>query len=55
VVDAEPVRRIRGLRPVDEAEALAAAVLLPELLEDALLLPPGEDLPLERGMVGNSR
>ena len=45
-MDAEhhPVRRDGA---VDEAEALAAAVLLPELLEGLLLLPELEDLELE--------
>ena len=38
-------------RAVHEAEARAAAVLLPESVEDALRLPPGEDLALEGEVV----
>jgi hypothetical protein len=42
-------------RAVDEAEARAAGVLLAQALERPLVLPPLEDLPLERGMVGHAR
>ena len=49
VVDAHRV--VGGDRPVDEAPALAASVLLAELFEGTLLVPPGQDLPLERGVI----
>ena len=49
VVDAHRV--VRRDRPVEEAVALGAAVLLAQLVEDALALPPGEDLLLERRVV----
>ena len=42
-------------RAVDEAENRAAFVLRTELLEDAVALPPLEDLALERRVVGNAR
>src|SRR5207247_8279986 len=47
-----PHRVVRGDRPVHEAERPAAAVLLPQPLEDPLGLPPGEDLPFEGEVVG---
>jgi hypothetical protein len=55
VVNAQAVDRVRGFRPVDEAEALLTAVLLAELVEDPLPFPPGEHVPLEGRVVGNSR
>src|SRR5262249_39071470 len=42
---------VRSHRPVDEAESGATPVSLAEPLEDPLLLPPGEDLLLEGGMI----
>jgi hypothetical protein len=53
VVDAHRV--VRRDRPVDEAEARPAGVLLAEALEGALLLPALQHLPLEGGMVGHTR
>src|SRR5205807_498576 len=53
MVDAHRV--VRGDRPVEEAEALAAAILLPQLVEDPLAVPPGEDVLLQGGVVGNLR
>ncbi len=53
VVDAHRV--VGRDRPVDEAPALAAAVLLAQLVEDLLLVPPREDVLLEDGMVRNRR
>src|SRR5262249_30341275 len=44
-------RAVRCDRPVHEAEARAAAVLLAQAVEDALGLPPGEDLPLQGEVV----
>jgi hypothetical protein len=52
VVDAHRV--VRRDRPVEEAEPLAARVLLAQLVEDALAIPPLEDGLFERGVVGNS-
>src|SRR5487761_705150 len=50
VVDA---RRVVGRdRAVHEAEGGAAPVLFPQPVERPVLVPPGEDLPLQRGMVG---
>ena len=49
VVDAHRV--VRRDRAVEETEALAAAVLLTQLVEDALTVPPGEDLLLEGGVI----
>ena len=46
-------RVVRRDRPVDEAPALAAPVLLAEPVEDALVVPPGEDLALESGVIGH--
>ena len=48
-------RVVRGDRAVDEAEALAASVLLPQLLERPLFVPAGEHLPLERRVIGDTR
>ena len=50
MVDAHRV--VRRDRPVEEAEARAAAVLLAQPVEDARLVPPVEDPVLERGMIG---
>jgi hypothetical protein len=61
VLERPPPRRVdrqglvRGHRPVDEAPDGPPAVLLAELLEGLLLLPPGEDLELQRRVVGNAR
>jgi hypothetical protein len=51
-VDGE--RLVRGDGPVHEAPAGTAPVQLPEALERPVLLPPVEDLQLERGMVGHA-
>jgi hypothetical protein len=51
MVDAHGI--VGGDRPVEEAEPLAPAVLLAELVEDPLPLPPGEDLLLEGCVIGN--
>ena len=51
MVDAEAVGRVRGLRPVEEAPVRPAPVTLSEPLEDPLLLPPGEHLLLEGGVI----
>ena len=51
MVDAEPVRRVRGLRPVEEAPVRPAAISLAEPVEDPRLLPPVENLLLEGGVV----
>ena len=51
VVDAHRV--VRRDRAVEEAEPLAAAVLLAQLVEDALAVPPVEDLLLESGVIGD--
>ena len=51
VVDAHRV--VRRDRPVEEAVALGAAVLLAQLVEDALAVPPAEDLLLEGRVVGD--
>ena len=48
-------RVVRGDRAVDEAEPLAAAVLLAQLLERPLGIPAREHLPLERRVVGDTR
>ena len=48
-------RVVRRDRPVDEAEARAAAVLLPEALERRLRLPAREHLALEGWMVRDRR
>src|SRR5207248_6176519 len=53
VVDAHRV--VRRDRPVDEAPARVAAVLLAEAGEDALLVPPREHLVLERRVVRDRR
>ena len=50
VVDAH--RAVGGDGAVDEAPLLAARVLLAQAIEDPFLVPPREDLLLERGMVG---
>src|SRR5204863_2245251 len=50
VVDAHRV--VRGDRPVEEAEAVVAAVLLAEALERPLALPALQDLTLESRGVG---
>jgi hypothetical protein len=42
-------------RAVDEAEARTARVQFPDLVEDALPVPPLEDPALECGMVGHRR
>ena len=55
VVDPQSVHGVRGLGPVEEAEALAASVLLPQLLEGPLRLPPVENVPLESGVIRDSR
>jgi hypothetical protein len=52
-VDAE--RLVRGHRAVDEAEAGTARVLLTELAERLLALPPFEHLQLETRVVGHAR
>jgi hypothetical protein len=48
-------RVVRRDRAVDEAEALVPAVLLAQPVEGPLRFPPREHLPLEGGMVRNSR
>ena len=53
VVDAHRV--VGRDRPVDEAPARAASVALPELLERVLVVPPLEDLALEREVVRHGR
>src|SRR5439155_8887106 len=53
VVDAHRV--VGRDRPVDEAPALVAAVLLAQPLKGPLLLPALEDLVLERRMIRNGR
>jgi len=51
VMDAEAVGRVRRLRAVEEAPVGTAAIALPEPVEDPGLLPPGEDLLLEGGVI----
>ena len=51
VMDAEAVGRVRRLRAVEEAPMGAAEIALPEPREDPRLLPPGEDLLLEGGVI----
>ena len=46
-------RLVGGHRAVHEAPDRAATVSLTQPIEDAALVPPREDLLLERGMVGN--
>ena len=53
VVDAHRV--VGRDRAVEEAEALATAVLLAQLVEDAFAVPPGEDLLLQGGVVRDGR
>src|SRR5205085_8652184 len=48
-VDTE--RLVRRDRTVDEGEPGAAAILLPQLVEDPLPLPPREHLLLDGGMI----
>src|SRR6266508_2280790 len=46
-------RVVRRDRAVEEVPALPAAVLVAQLLENALPVPPREDLSLESGVVGD--
>ena len=48
-------RVVRGDGAVDEAEPLAASVLLAQLLERPLDVPEREHLPLERRVIGDTR
>ena len=51
MVDAQPVGRVRRLRAVEEAPVRSASVAFAEPVEDPLLVPPGEDLLLEGGVI----
>jgi hypothetical protein len=52
MVDAEAVGRVGRLRAVEEAPVRSAPIAFPQPVEDPLLVPPGEDLLLEGGVIG---